>query len=443
ELGHDAPKFYPLLKDRPGVESMVGFHQGSDRFLVQTREQEDGSLTSGRLACVDLKDPNRIDAGAAGLKTLVPTQPGRELKSTTLAGDKLALLYQTNLGNTLAIHDEDGQFLFDFWPGEHGLQPGMLSAVQYDWHAKKLRFNYENTLQAPREYVLDLESRQLEKPDPKEGKLDRSRFDVQRVEYVSKDGTPVPMILVSPKGLERNGDNPTLLYGYGGFEVSVNDLSYLRGELIPFLEAGGTIALPALRGGSELGDGWHQQGRLDQKQNVFDDFLAARQWLIDEGYTRSERLGAMGYSNGGMLVGAAITQEPEGFAAAVPGTGVHDALGFEGFSSGAAWLPEYGRGENPLHFEFLSDYSPYHNVPEARLPATLVYTGHHDTRVDPSHSWRFAAELEHKNTGDAPIFMRTNPDTGHFSNHDPERAAEEAAYRIGFLMHHLGMKAPS
>jgi prolyl oligopeptidase len=248
------------------------------------------------------------------------------------------------------------------------------------------------------------------------------------------------MIIVGKKGFKADGSNPTLLFGYGGFNISLTPSFSVSN--IAWLELGGLYAVPNLRGGGEYGREWHEAGMLDRKQNVFDDFLGAAQWLIDNKYTSAERLAVSGRSNGGLLVGAAITQRPELFAAAVPGVGVMDMLRFHKFTIGWAWVSEYGSSDDPQQFEALRKYSPLHNIkPESKYPAVLITTGDHDDRVIPSHSFKFAAAMQAAQRADKPVLIRIETRAGHGAGTPTSKLIDTAADVLSFLVAMLRMKA--
>lgn len=258
----------------------------------------------------------------------------------------------------------------------------------------------------------------------------------KQVWYNSKDGTPISMFIVHKKELEMDGKNPTLLYGYGGFNISMGP-SFSTSNLI-LLEKGGVYAMPNLRGGGEYGEEWHQQGMLELKQNVFDDFIAAAEYLISEGYTSSDKLAISGGSNGGLLVGACMIQQPQLYQVAFPRVGVMDMLRYHKFTIGWGWVPEYGSSDNPEQFRFLYEYSPYHNLkPGTAYPATLVMTADHDDRVVPAHSFKFAARLQEVQSGPAPVLIRIDKDAGHGAGKPTSKIIEEQADIWSFFFYNM------
>ncbi|MDR1865950.1 MAG: prolyl oligopeptidase family serine peptidase [Bacteroidales bacterium] len=263
-------------------------------------------------------------------------------------------------------------------------------------------------------------------------------YEVKQVFYPSKDGTRIPMFVVHGKGVRLDGNNPALLYGYGGFNISLTP-SFSISRMV-FLENGGIYAMPNLRGGGEYGEEWHKAGMLEKKQNVFDDFIAAAEYLIREKYTSPKKLAISGGSNGGLLVGAAMTQRPELFRAALPAVGVMDMLRYQKFTIGWGWVVEYGSSDNEKDFPFLYAYSPLHNMKEGvEYPSTLVTTADHDDRVVPAHSFKFAATLQEKYKGERPMLIRIETKAGHGAGKPVSKAIEEAADTWSFVFHELGV----
>lgn len=265
-------------------------------------------------------------------------------------------------------------------------------------------------------------------------------YESTQVFYNSKDGTKVPMIITHKKGLELNGKNPTILYGYGGFNISLTP-SFSIGNAV-WMEQGGVYAVPNLRGGGEYGKEWHTAGIKTKKQNVFDDFIAAAEFLIENNYTSSDYLAIRGGSNGGLLVGATMTQRPDLMKVALPAVGVLDMLRYHTFTAGAGWAYDYGTAEESQEmFDYLKDYSPVHNVKEGTAyPATLVTTGDHDDRVVPAHSFKFAAELQEKQTGDNPTLIRIETNAGHGAGTPVSKTIEQYADIYGFTLYNMGFE---
>jgi prolyl oligopeptidase len=266
-------------------------------------------------------------------------------------------------------------------------------------------------------------------------------YESKQVFYTSKDGTKVPMIITHKKGLELNGKNPTILYGYGGFNVSLTPSFSITNAV--WMEQGGIYAVPNLRGGGEYGKAWHDAGTQLNKQNVFDDFIAAGEYLIANNYTSSEYLAIRGGSNGGLLVGATMTQRPDLMKVALPAVGVLDMLRYHTFTAGAGWAYDYGTAEQSKEmFEYLKAYSPVHNVKEGvSYPATMVTTGDHDDRVVPAHSFKFAAELQEKQAGSNPVLIRIETDAGHGAGTPVSKTIEQYADIYGFTLYNMGFEA--
>ena len=271
--------------------------------------------------------------------------------------------------------------------------------------------------------------------------FDPRDFEATQVFYESRDGTRVPMFLVHRRGLERRGQNPTLLYGYGGFNISLTP-SFSVG-VVAWLEMGGVWAVANLRGGGEYGKEWHEAGRLRNKQNTFDDFIAAAEYLIEEGYTSAPKLAIYGGSNGGLLVGGVLNQRPDLFGAAIPAVGVMDMLRFHEFTIGWAWKSDYGSAETKEGFETLMAYSPLHNIePGTGYPAVLITTADHDDRVVPAHSFKYAATLQPAQGGKAPILIRIETRAGHGAGKPTAKQIEDVTDKWTFLVRALGMELP-
>ncbi|MCD8421513.1 prolyl oligopeptidase family serine peptidase [Tenacibaculum finnmarkense] len=264
-------------------------------------------------------------------------------------------------------------------------------------------------------------------------------YESKQVFYTSKDGTKVPMIITYKKGLELNGKNPTILYGYGGFNVSLTPSFSIANAV--WMEQGGVYAVPNLRGGGEYGKKWHDAGTQLKKQNVFDDFIAAAEYLIKENYTSSDYLAIRGGSNGGLLVGATMTQRPDLMKVALPAVGVLDMLRYHTFTAGAGWAYDYGTAaDNKKMFDYLNGYSPVHNVQKVAYPATMVTTGDHDDRVVPAHSFKFAAELQDKQQGENPVLIRIETNAGHGAGTPVAKTIEQYADIFGFTLYNMGFE---
>lgn len=320
--------------------------------------------------------------------------------------------------------------------------PGIGSAGGFG--AKKeeseLYYSFTNYVTPGSIYKYDIEKGTSELYKKPSIDFNPEDYESKQVFYTSKDGTKVPMIITHKKGLERNGKNPTILYGYGGFNVSLTPSFSIANAV--WMEQGGVYAVPNLRGGGEYGKAWHNAGTKQQKQNVFDDFIAAAEYLISENYTSSDYLAIRGGSNGGLLVGATMTQRPELMKVALPAVGVLDMLRYHTFTAGAGWAYDYGTAEDSKEmFDYLKGYSPVHNVKEGvEYPATLITTGDHDDRVVPAHSFKFAAELQSKQTGNNPTLIRIETDAGHGAGTPVSKTIEQYADIYGFTLYNMGFE---
>lgn len=318
---------------------------------------------------------------------------------------------------------------------------GSIGGFSAKKEAEVLYYSFTNYNTPGTTYSFDPESGSSEIYWKPEIDFNADDYTSEQVFYISKDGTKVPMLITHKKGLERNGKNPTILYGYGGFNISLTP-SFSTAMAV-WMEQGGIYAVPNLRGGGEYGKKWHDAGTKLQKQNVFDDFIAAGEYLIDKGYTSSDYLAIRGGSNGGLLVGATMTQRPDLIRVALPAVGVLDMLRYHTFTAGAGWAYDYGTAEdNKEMFEYLLGYSPVHNVKEGvEYPATLITTGDHDDRVVPAHSFKFAAELQAKQSGDQPVLIRIETNAGHGAGTPISKTIEQYADIFGFTLYNMGFES--
>ncbi|MCH7686586.1 MAG: S9 family peptidase [Planctomycetes bacterium] len=270
-------------------------------------------------------------------------------------------------------------------------------------------------------------------------KFQPDEYEVKQIFYTSKDGTRVPMFLSHKKGIKLDGSNPTLLYGYGGFNIPLTPRFSI--SRLAWMEMGGVYAQANLRGGGEYGEEWHRAGTKLNKQNVFDDFIAAAEWLIENKYTTNKKLAIQGGSNGGLLVGACMTQRPDLYGACLPAVGVMDMLRFHKFTAGRFWVDDYGSSDNPEEFKAIYAYSPYHNLKDGTsYPPTLVTTADTDDRVVPGHSFKFAARLQEAHKGENPVLIRIETRAGHGSGKPTSKIIEEIADQWAFLVKNLGME---
>ncbi len=316
---------------------------------------------------------------------------------------------------------------------------GTVSEITGKQGDDELFYNFTSFLQPSTIYRYDLKSRRSATFRAPKIAFDNSKYETRQVFYTSKDGTRVPMFITAKKGLQLDGTNPTLLYAYGGFDVSMTPA--FSSANAAWLEMGGIYAQPNLRGGGEYGKAWHEGGMLAKKQNVFDDFIAAAEYLIKEKYTSTPKLAIRGGSNGGLLVGAVMTQRPELFGATLPEVGVMDMLRFQKFTIGWAWTSDYGSSDDPEQFKYLRAYSPLHNIKTgACYPPTLAFTADHDDRVVPGHTFKFVATMQAAQSCANPILVRIETKAGHGAGKPTSKQIDEAADRFAFLVRELRMK---
>ena len=359
------------------------------------------------------------------------------LESVSLVAGKLVVNYMTDAYSKVEVYSYEGVL-------DHEVQlPGIgtVSAFSGKKEEPVAFFSYTSFNTPGEIYKYDFATSQATLHFRPEVKFNPEDFEVKQEFYASKDGTKVPMFIVHKKGLELNGQNPTLLYAYGGFNISLTPA--FSPARIAFIEKGGVFAMPNLRGGGEYGEDWHMAGTKLQKQNVFDDFIAAAEYLISKKYTSSEKLAIQGGSNGGLLVGAVTNQRPDLFKVALPAVGVMDMLRFHKFTIGWAWASDYGTSEdNTDMFNYLYAYSPYHTIKKGNAyPATLVTTADHDDRVVPAHSFKYMARMQEYNAGNQlPLLIRIDTKAGHGAGKPTAKVIEEYTDVWSFVFYHLGMK---
>ena len=356
------------------------------------------------------------------------------LQGVDFLNDQFVLNYLKDAYTQIRIVDRSGKFVRDVkLPGIGSA--GGFNGKRYD---TETFYSYSSYNAPPTIYRYDMKTGQSTLFRQAKVNFDPSVFEVKQVFYTSKDGTKIPMFLVHKKGIKLDGNNPTLLYGYGGFNVSQTP-GFSVSRLV-WAEMGGVFAVANLRGGSEYGEAWHEAGTKLKKQNVFDDFIAAGEWLIKNKYTSNKKLAIQGGSNGGLLVGAVLNQRPDLFGAALPAVGVMDMLRFPKFTIGWAWTSDYGSPDNADEFKAIYAYSPYHNVkPGTKFPAVMVTTADHDDRVFPAHSFKYAAAMQAAQAGEAPVLIRIETKAGHGAGKPTAKVIEEQADIYGFLVKNLGM----
>lgn len=381
-----------------------------------------------RLVQIDLKDP-----APAKWKDILPEQKDL-LEETALAGDKIVATYLVDVKTKMYVYDKTGK-------EENEISmPGIVHAGGISGDKKdSLLFYSVVSFTAPAAiYKYNLLTKTSSVYDKPAIDFKSEDYVTEQVFYTSKDGTKVPMFITHKKGIAMDGNNPCFLFGYGGFNLFY--APEFRIDRAVFLEAGGIYAVANMRGGGEYGEEWHKAGTLCKKQNVFDDFIAAAEYLVSQKYTSKEKLAIHGRSNGGLLIGAVMTQRPDLCKVCIPQVGVLDMLRYQLFTIGRAWSTDYGLSENAEQFRCLYKYSPLHNVKPVAYPATLILTGDHDDRVVPAHSFKFAATLQEKNTGDQPILIRIDSNAGHGSGKPTAKQIEEYSDMWAFVFSNLGMK---
>lgn len=368
-------------------------------------------------------------------KELVPEKDA-VLDGVTFAdGDKMVLSYSKDNYSHAYLYNISGEKLREI--SLPGIGDASFSGKR---ERKELFYNYTSYTVPTTIYQYDLATGKSKAYNVPKVNFRLDNYTSEMAFYTSKDGTRIPIFLTYKKGLKRNAKNPVLMYGYGGFNVTYPP--YFSPMRIPFLENGGVYAYVVLRGGGEYGEDWHLAGTKMQKQNVFDDFIAAAEWLVNNKYTDKQHLACIGGSNGGLLVGACMTQRPDLFKVCIPEVGVMDMLRYHKFTIGWNWAPDYGTSEDSKEmFEYLKGYSPLHNIKEGvSYPATMITTADHDDRVVPAHSFKFAAKLQESQAGSAPILIRIDSKAGHGGGKPLSKQMEETADIYGFIMYQLGMK---
>lgn len=389
--------------------------------------QTDWKAPKLQIVAIDVKNP-------AERKTIIPE--GKDvIQGASLTGGKFALNYLQDAKTVVKIHNLDGTFLRDV------ALPGIGSASGFGGKNKdpETFYTFMSFTTPPSIFRYDMATGESKLLRTAKVKFSPDDYTVKQVFYPSKDGTKVPMFVAHKKSLQLDGTNPVLLYGYGGFNISLTPT--FSTSRVQWMEMGGVLAVANLRGGGEYGDAWHRAGTKLQKQNVFDDFIGAAEYLVKEKYTSPKKIGIQGGSNGGLLVGACMTQRPDLFGACLPAVGVMDMLRFQKFTAGRFWVDDYGSSDNKDEFAALIKYSPYHNLkPGTKYPATMVTTADTDDRVVPGHSFKFTAMLQYSQAGDTPVLARIETKAGHGAGKPTTKVIEETADMWAFLVKNLGMK---
>ena len=402
-------------------------NQGSELFFRTTKD-----APRARLIAIDLTHPE-----PAHWREVVP-QSADSLEGASFVGGKLVARYLKDARSEIKVFSPAGAL-------ERTVElPGIGTATGFSGHAGKPEtfFSYSSFTTPTTIYRYDVSTGARTLFKQAKVAFDPARYTVEQVFYRSKDGTRVPMFLAHRKDVTANGERPTLLYGYGGFNIPTRPT--FSATRLAWMEMGGVYAVANIRGGGEYGEEWHKAGTKLHKQNVFDDFIAAAEYLVAEKWTKPQRLAVLGGSNGGLLVGAVVNQRPDLFGAALPAVGVMDMLRFHQFTAGRFWVDDYGSADDAGEFKALYAYSPYHNVkPGTKYPAVLATTADHDDRVVPGHSFKYIAALQAAQSGPAPVLIRIETRAGHGSGKPTDKILAEIADMWAFLVKNLGVELPS
>lgn len=414
-------EFIYLDKTFDNHYSFIDYVDG--KLLIQTSKD----APNYRLIAVDVNNPDESNW------TVIVPEREQVMESVGLAGGKLIVKYLEDVQSKLHVYSLDGTEIgvVDL-PGL-----GIVKSFNSDLENRFAYYSFENYYTPRSIYKLDMNNLKSELYWRPKMDFNPDEYTSKQIFYKSKDGTQVPMFITYKKGIEMDGNNPTFVYGYGGFNISKVPTFGIENTV--FLENGGIYAVPSIRGGGEYGEEWHKAGTKLKKQNVFDDFIAACEYLIDNKYTSSEKLAVHGRSNGGLLIGAVMTQRPDLFKVCLPKVGVLDMLRYHKFTIGRAWAVDYGLSEEKEHFTNLIAYSPLHNVKKIAYPATMIMTADHDDRVVPAHSFKFAATLQEKQQGNEPVIIRIDVNAGHGSGKPVSMQISEFADTWAFVFHNLGM----
>ncbi len=418
-LKGDKQEFITIIDNYEHDRSVVDFINGKLYVLISD------DAPNQRLVAIDPQNPSKEN-----WKDVIPESKSA-LRNISIAGDKIFAVYLENASSSIKVYDFDGKFIQDLeLPGI-----GSVGGINGKKDVKEAFFSYTSYTVPNSIYSLNTETLQSSLYKAPKVAFDLDQYETNQIWFNSKDGTKVPMFVVHKKGLKLDGQRPTLLYSYGGFNIPLTP--GFRVSVLPLLENDGIFVVANIRGGGEFGSEWHKSGTKERKQNVFDDFIGAAEHLIAEGYTNSDRLAIQGGSNGGLLVGACMTQRPELYQVAFPAVGVLDMLRYHKFTIGWAWATDYGRSDESDAFDYLIKYSPLHNVKEVAYPATMVTTADHDDRVVPAHSFKYIAELQNKHNGEAPVLIRIETSAGHGAGKPTSKRIEEAADILSFMLFNM------
>ena len=423
DLQTNDPAFSPLVQNFDNDFTLVG-NQGDELYIITNF-----NAPNQRLIKVNIQQ-----MAPQYWEEVIP-ESEHLLKEVKMAGDHLLVHYLKDAHSKLQVHTLDGTLK------KTVELPGFETILEIEVNSKdeEAFLKYTSFIQPASIYHLSLTDYKVTSFKKPTIDFKSEDYEVKQVRYTSYDGTEIPMFIIHKKGIRLDGSHPTLLYGYGGFNISITPaFNRTRNMLFPIvLENGGVCAVPNIRGGGEFGSQWHKAGTLKSKQNVFDDFQAAAEYLIANQYTSSDKLAIHGRSNGGLLVGACMTQRPDLYAVALPAVGVLDMLRYHKFTIGWAWATDYGTSEEKEAFDYLYAYSPVHNVRKESYPATMITTADHDDRVVPAHSFKFAAALQANQQGDKPALIRIESSAGHGAGVPTAKRIEEGADILSFMYYNM------
>ncbi|MEO8512995.1 MAG: prolyl oligopeptidase family serine peptidase [Ignavibacteria bacterium] len=403
-------------------------------YYIQNFENEIYLFTNKNAPNGKVLKINSNDLSAQQL-TVLP-EDDFPISSISIACNKMIAVYMEDVIHKVSVFTLGGKFLFDVKLPGSGSTTG-FSCRKND--EEVTFFTFESVVKPPEIYIYDINKNTSQIFHRSKVNFDTDDFEMKMIFYISKDKTKIPMFIAHKKGIKQNGDNPVYLYSYGGFNICMNPV--FSDSRILLLENGGIFAMPCIRGGGEYGESWHEAGMLKNKQNVFDDFISAAEYLVKEKYTNPSKLAIAGGSNGGLLIGAVLNQRPELFKVAFPAVGVMDMLRFQKFSIGSAWVKEYGSSDDAEMFRYILKYSPLHNITANKpYPAILVLTSDHDDRVVPFHSYKYTATLKKFYKGDNPVLIRVETKAGHGFGKPVYKQINEQADVWSFMFFNMGLK---
>jgi prolyl oligopeptidase len=423
DLSLESDSLIPIFSDESADGSLL--ESSGEILLIATNRD----AAKGRVIAVDPQRPN-----ANNWRDIIPE--AEFVLNAAAGGGYIFAEYMIDAISQVKQFDLEGRFVRELALPDLGTASGFSG----DMDQEELFFSFTNYRIAPAIFALNPRTGDISLYRSSQSPFNGNDYQTEQVFYTSNDGTRIPMIITYAKDVVLDGSAPTILYGYGGFDISIRPR--FSNTVAAWLEIGGMYAVPNIRGGGEYGKDWHRAGTKTQKQNVFDDFIAAAEFLIAEGYTSKEKLAVSGRSNGGLLVGAVTTQRPDLFQVSLPGVGVLDMLRYHNFTAGAGWAHDYGTAdESEEMFQYLLGYSPLHNTePGTAYPATLITTAERDDRVVPAHSYKFAAQMQYDQVGAAPILIRIDSNAGHGAGTSTQKLIDQYADIYSFTLNNMGIE---